>query len=166
MFAYDSGVEKLTSRPTIPSDTPPLFEWMYATASNQALLYRMASGDSNHIHVDTSASEMMGSDKKVPLLHGLFSLALAFRAILKLVPDADRRIRRLEARFTRPAFVGDVLSVKIWKNKLSSSELLFVVVNKDSGVTLVDCGCAAFRADEESFSASTTEAGTVERSRL
>jgi acyl dehydratase len=144
---YDSGIAKQTSTPVIENEDPPLFEWTYPTRSNQALLFRIASGDSNRIHVDTSASEMMGSDKKAPLLHGLFSLAVAFRAILKFVPDADQRIRRLEARFAQPALVGDVLSVKIWKSKVSSSQLLFVVVNKETGVTLVDCGCAEIQHD-------------------
>jgi len=140
--AYDSGIAKLTSAPKIPEDTRPLLEWTYHTAPNQALLYRLASGDSNHIHVDTSASEMMGSDKKAPILHGLFTLAVAFRGLLKVVPDADQRIRKLEARFTQPAFVGDALVVKIWKTRNSPIEFVFTVTNKEFGVVVVDNGFA------------------------
>jgi acyl dehydratase len=139
----DSAIARLTSKPRIPEDQPTILEWTYPTISSQALLYRLASGDSNRIHVDTSASEMLGSEKKAPLLHGLFTLAVAFRAILKLINSADKTIRRLEGKFVQPAFVGDVLSVKVWKDEASSSgNFVFIVVNKDTGVTLVDCGYA------------------------
>ncbi len=140
---FDDGSAKLTFKPKTPHGTMPDLEWTHATQPNQALLYRMASGDSNHIHVDTSASQKMGSSKKAPLLHGLFSLAIAFRGILKVVPDADGRIRRLEARFVQPAFVGDVLKVRVWLH--GRSQLLFEIVNHDTGVVLVDCGCAELR---------------------
>jgi acyl dehydratase len=139
---FDSGVPRQTANPPIiPEDCEPTLEWTYTPAQNQALLYRIASGDTNHIHVDTSVSEQVGNHCKAPLLHGLFTLAVAFRGILMVYPDADRDIRQLEARFTQPAFVGDTLLVRLW-NK--GTYILFQVVNKDSAVVLVDCGCATF----------------------
>ena len=139
----DSSIARLSSNPRIPKDQEPILEWTYPTIASQALLYRLASGDSNRIHVDTSASKMLGNEKKAPLLHGLFTLAVAFRAILKVVDSADKTIRQLEGKFVRPAFVGDVLSVKVWKDKgFPSGKFLFVVVNQETGVTLVDRGCA------------------------
>ncbi|OEU12677.1 hypothetical protein FRACYDRAFT_243934 [Fragilariopsis cylindrus CCMP1102] len=83
VIAFDAGIKRLTSHksktPSVSCTKKPIFHWTYQTSQSQALLYRMTSGDSNHIHVDTSASDMLGSDTKAPLLHGLFTLALAFR---------------------------------------------------------------------------------------
>jgi len=162
IFAYDTGIPRQTCiRKTymkkIGNETPS-FQWAYQTSQSQALLYRMASGDSNHIHVDTSASEMLGNDRKAPLLHGLFTLALAFRAVVKLFNsdksfndenDCELFFRRLEGAFRTLAFVGDHLCVKVWnhdtvsiktENRLNS--FLFVIVNKTSGAVVVDSGYA------------------------
>lgn len=139
-----SGIDRLTSKPKIQDDTPPQLEWIYPTVSSQALLYRLSSGDSNHIHVDTSAAEMLGCETRAPLLHGLFSLAVAYRAMLNLVNDADTRIRKLEGKFTQPAFVGDVFAVKVWEDKGTEGRYLFRVLNNNTGATLVDCGSAEF----------------------
>eukprot|EP00536_Pseudo-nitzschia_multiseries_P000129 jgi/Psemu1/296/gm1.296_g len=176
VVAFDAGIPKLTSTSTrAPKingqpQPQPLFEWTYQTPRSQALLYRIASGDSNHIHVDTSASDMLGSDKKAPLLHGLFTLALAFRAIVKLFDseehksvwsgvgdigiDTDDRelvFRKLEGAFKAPGFVGDRLCVKIWddngapeapRGDGTTKRFLFVITNTDTGVKMVDSGCA------------------------
>ena len=134
-----------TRRPSINAhrdhDTPPILEWTFPTSSTSALLYRIASGDSNHIHVDNSVSEQLESNKKAPLLHGLLSLAIAFRGILKVVPDADCRIRRLEAQFSQPAFVGDVLLVRIWRGN-ERPQLTFQIINQETGAILVSSGYA------------------------
>lgn len=136
---FNSGVARQTFNPVIP-DTEPNLEWTYSPPSNQAFLYRIASGDSNSIHVDTSVAEQMGSDVQAPLLHGLFTLGVAFRGILQICPDAHERIQALEARFTQPAFVGVSLRVRMWRR--DHHLIMFQVVNDESGVVLVDCGCA------------------------
>jgi acyl dehydratase len=163
VIAFDAGIQRLTSnKPKIPSVSNtknPIFHWTYQTSQSQALLYRMTSGDSNLIHVDTSASDMLGSDTKAPLLHGLFTLALAFRAIIKLIDgnynssfdidDDDYEVvfRRLEGKFKSPAFVGDCLCVKVWNDETKISmhntkSFLFVITNHVTGKKLVDCGNA------------------------
>jgi acyl dehydratase len=144
VISYDSGLPKLQTKTKIPEDEPPILEWSYQTQPTHALLYRLSSGDSNRIHVDDSASRMLGSDSKNPLLHGLFTLAVAFRAVSKLVDDSAS-IPRLEGKFMRPAFVGDTLQVKVWKDDTRPGRFLFVVINPDTNVTLVDHGVAEFR---------------------
>ncbi len=159
-IAYDAGIPKLTFIPKTQkkeaTDTKPLVQWTYQTPKSQALLYRIASGDSNHIHVDTSASEMLGNETKAPLLHGLFTLALAFRAIVKLFDcqhsktnDNELFFRRLEGAFKTPAFVGDQLCVKVWNGDTAITKtdnrlkaFLFVIVNNTTGAVLVDNGYA------------------------
>lgn len=157
VVAFDGGIPKLTYIPKSSSrlkeakQTPPLFQWVYKTTQSQALLYRLTSGDSNHIHVDTSASEMLGAEREAPLLHGLFTLALAFRAIAKLF-DSDQELffRRLEGAFKSPAFVGDSLCVKVWNYETTTTKqngnilrrFLFVIINNGTGATAVDNGYA------------------------
>lgn len=179
--AFDAGVPKLTcvlktSKVKQAQEKPSLFQWTYQTSQSQALLYRLTSGDSNHIHVDISASEMLGTEKKAPLLHGLFTLALAFRAIVKLFDstsgdlgdDHELFFRRLEGAFKTPAFVGESLCVKIWNDKIITSEnksdrslrrFFFVIINNSTGATLVDKGYAEVEIISE-FSSS------AKRSRL
>jgi acyl dehydratase len=146
VVAYDAGVARLSLNPTIPTKSP-LFEWTYITVPTQALLYRLASGDSNRIHVDTSAADMLGSEKSAPLLHGLCTLGIVFRAFLQLVPSANE-IRKLEGKFTQPVFVGDELCVRIWRDEEQqqpeTQRFLFDVIAKNMGVTVVDCGSAEF----------------------
>jgi acyl dehydratase len=166
VIAFDAGIPRLSHKQKISSEVPPLFQWTYETSQSQALLYRMASGDSNHIHVDTSASDMLGNEKKAPLLHGLFTLALAFRAIVKLldshhnsnslndfadVDDYELFFRKLEGAFKTPAFVGDILLVKIWNDGNQTTTMTakscrkgfhFVIINRDTGAILVDRGRA------------------------
>lgn len=175
VLSFDAGIPRRSCEPEIPKHVAPIFQWSYQTTESQALLYRLASGDSNRIHVDTSASEMLSLEKKAPLLHGLFTLALALRAIVKLTGDSDIVPRRLEGKFSRPAFVGDNLCVKVW-NAIGSRDratltdrspvdgmrsrqaiakgFFFVVVNKDTQTTLVDCGYAEIEATSAKKTAS------------
>ena len=158
VIAYDSGTPQMTCHPQIPIHRRPLVEWTYRTVPNQALLYRIASGDSNRIHVDDSASQRLGRD--VPLLHGLCTLAIAFRGLQLVVEDAHTRISKLEAKFARPVFVGDEVCIRIWHddpadgNKdgnvsqqqsiVTRTRYLFVVLNSKTEETLVDNGFAEF----------------------
>merc|ERR1712238_127887 len=142
----------------------PIFEWIFQSSQSQALLYRMTSGDSNHIHVDNSASDMLGSDTKAPLLHGLFTLALVYRAVIKLIDggcnsfdigdDFNVIFRRLEGKFKAPAYVGDCLCVKIWNGMkvADTKNFVFVVTNHVTGQTLLDCGYAEVEIISQLFS--------------
>jgi acyl dehydratase len=170
VLPFNAGVPRLSNNPKVPDHEAPIFEWTYRTTESQALLYRLASGDSNRIHVESSVSELLGLEKEAPLLHGLFTLALAFRAIVKLTGSNDDVVaRKLEGKFSHPAFVGDTLRVKVWNSTndavnevgdrkgangdLASTEsrcpvqdirkrFIFVVINQDTETTLVDCGFA------------------------
>ena len=149
----------LISRPQIPKDTTPILQMTFRVQPNQALVYRLASGDTNHIHVDTSAAKMLGSDKKSPLLHGLCTLGIAYRAITSLINTSiGETIQKLEGRFTKPVFINDVLCTKIWSDgtfqqdctskKSNSRRYLFVVSNVESGETVVNAGIAVIVSSE------------------
>ena len=148
-FSNKASFESLSQ---IPKDVAPKLEMTYKVMPNQALLYRLASGDTNRIHVDTSAAKMLGKDKKAPLLHGLCTLGIVYRALSRLInANLGETIRTLEGRFAQPVFVNDVLCTRIWEDsgfqqtgdgRIKSKRYLFVVSNKDSGVTVVDSGVA------------------------
>ena len=125
----------------------PVFEWTYKTIPTQALLYRMASGDSNGIHVDSSSVSLVGASKR-PLLHGLCTLGIAVRGIMKYLRKSEGyfQFTLLESDFTRPVHVGDCLIVRIWEDvshdKIISPKriIFFKVLNTDSGEVVIDHG--------------------------
>lgn len=100
-----------------------LFEVNCEVAPNTALLYRLASGDSNRIHVDPFAVPLLGgvdSDSGIgsrPLLHGLCTLGIATRIILQYMirQQNDLSVRYLEGKFVKPVFVNDLITVQAWK---------------------------------------------------
>lgn len=84
----------------------------YNTRPDQALLYRL-SGDRNPLHSDPSFAAMGGFDK--PILHGLCSFGFTGRALLHTICGSDpERFRMMAARFSKPVFPGEDLTVSIW----------------------------------------------------
>jgi NAD(P)-dependent dehydrogenase (short-subunit alcohol dehydrogenase family)/acyl dehydratase/putative sterol carrier protein len=69
--------------------------------------YAEVSGDDNPIHLDEALARSVGF--KGVILHGLCTLALAARALPK-------PLRRLEVRFSKPAYPGEALSVWVTKD--------------------------------------------------
>jgi acyl dehydratase len=84
----------------------------YSTRGDQALLYRL-SGDRNPLHSDPTFAKRAGFDR--PILHGLCTYGVTGRALLHSVCGSDpSRFASMRARFTRPTFPGDTLTVSIW----------------------------------------------------
>ncbi|CAM9717632.1 unnamed protein product [Ascophyllum nodosum] len=96
-----------------------------ATASvtvsrEQALLYRL-SGDYNAIHADLEAARSAGLDG--PILHGLCSLGIAARQVLRCFCESDpSRLKSLYCRFSRPVRPGDELEVRMWRRVYNEME--------------------------------------------
>jgi acyl dehydratase len=135
-----------------------LFENDCCITPNTALLYRLASGDTNHIHVDSKAVQMFHSSVKSgssngersQLLHGLCTLSIATRIILQFLdddlPHRDSRpsVQYLSAKFVKPVFVSDTIVVQAWEleSSLNIEGVLisFVVRRKKSDEVLLDSG--------------------------
>jgi acyl dehydratase len=132
-----------TRRQKMPT-TPPDFEWSYRTSPNQALLYRLASGDFNAIHVDPSSTAMMVGNPDKPLLHGLCTLGIAMRGLLQMTKGEISPVA-LNAQFTKPVFVGDSLKLEAWSNEHSNDTVVFRVVEENSGTVVLDRGEFSFR---------------------
>ena len=103
----------------------------YQTRADQALIYRL-SGDRNPLHSDPSFAKMGGFDK--PILHGLCTYGYTGRGLLASLCDSDpSRFRSMNARFSKPVYPGDELTVSMWVDGQSA---LFKTTNQDGDVVI------------------------------
>lgn len=118
-FGGDRGP---SGRINIPPDRAPDDLLAEKTAKNQALLYRLASGDPNPLHADPALAAMVGFER--PILHGLCTFGFAGRAILKQFAANDPdRFKSIKARFSRHVFPGETLITEMWRE--SATRILF-----------------------------------------
>ncbi|CAN0089461.1 unnamed protein product, partial [Ectocarpus sp. 13 AM-2016] len=96
-----------------PPTAPPDVVAAVTVSPQQALWYRL-SGDYNAIHVDPGAAKEAGLER--PILHGLCSLGVAAREILRhfCPEDLSSGLVSLYCRFSKAVLPGDVLEVKMW----------------------------------------------------
>ena len=95
-------------------DRAPDHTVTYPTRADQALLYRL-SGDRNPLHSDPKFAAMGGFDK--PILHGLCTFGFTGRALLHTLCGSDPdRFVSMAARFSKPVFPGQELTVSIWND--------------------------------------------------
>lgn len=113
----------------IPDRAPDLVVSL-GTRADQALLYRLASGDMNPLHADPAVAKAAGFDR--PILHGLASYGIAGRALLGALVDNDpARIRRLDARFSAPVFPGETIETSIWRETEGKAAFRARVIERD-----------------------------------
>lgn len=142
-------------RPCKIPNTPPKLHWSFTTTPNQALLYRMVSGDFNTIHVDASSTAMMmvGSSSDKPILHGLCTLGIALRGLLRLLNQEEVTVVSLRAQFTKPVFLGDTLKLEAWVQD-DQDTVVFRVLQEASSVVVLDRGELVFRSTKSAQSRS------------
>ncbi|GAA1723537.1 MaoC family dehydratase [Fodinicola feengrottensis] len=117
-------------------DRGPDHEITYATRPEQALIYRL-SGDRNPLHSDPTFAARARFDR--PILHGLCTYGITGRALLHALCGSDAaRFGGMSARFTKPVFPGESLTVSIWQDGDSA---LFRT-SKDDGTIVIDNGRA------------------------
>jgi len=110
----------------------------YATRSDQALLYRL-SGDRNPLHSDPTFAKRAGFDR--PILHGLCTYGFTGRALLHIVCGSDpARFAMMRARFSRPTFPGDALSVSVWDVGNESAGAYRFRTENQRGEVVIDGG--------------------------
>jgi acyl dehydratase len=84
-----------------------------ATLPQQALLYRMASGDKNPLHADPGFAAFAGFDR--PILHGLCTYGIVSKAVVESVLGGDPGlVSTFTARFSGHVFPGETLVTRIW----------------------------------------------------
>ena len=110
----------------------------YETRPDQALTYRL-SGDRNPLHSDPAFAAMAGFDR--PILHGLCSYGFTGRALLHTLCGSDpARFKSMEARFSKPVYPGDTLTVSMW---VDGSEAIFQTKTQRDEV-VIDGGRCVF----------------------
>jgi acyl dehydratase len=133
-FGGDRGPSGGVTFPDRPADAALRF----ATAPNQALLYRM-TGDRNPLHADPTFAASGGFDR--PILHGLATYGITVRLLINEFSHGDpNRLSFVDGRFTKPVTPGDELVVTAWRD---GDSVLFRTAN-GNGDVVIDRGRAEF----------------------
>lgn len=121
---------------------PPTLAQTYSTRPDAALLYRLCA-DLNPLHADPEIARQAGFAR--PILHGLATYGVAGMALLATVGGfRAARLRRLDARFTAPAYPGDSLRTDIWQGVDGACSFRVTATERD--VVVLDCGMAELDA--------------------
>jgi 3-hydroxyacyl-CoA dehydrogenase/3a,7a,12a-trihydroxy-5b-cholest-24-enoyl-CoA hydratase len=112
-FGGERGPSNATE---VPGDRPPDAVYRQRIPENQALLYRLTSGDRNPLHADPAFAAAGGFPR--PILHGLCSFGYAVRAVLRTFAGNDPgRFRSARTRFSRHVFPGETLVTEMWRDE-------------------------------------------------
>ncbi len=96
----------------VPATAPDMVATS-ATLPQQALLYRIASGDRNPLHADPGFAAFAGYER--PILHGLCTYGIVGKAVVDHALGGDvRSVSRFRARFSGVVFPGETISSRIW----------------------------------------------------
>ncbi|MCU1427715.1 MAG: Enoyl-CoA hydratase [Actinomycetia bacterium] len=130
----ESRGDELPTRPKAPERKAD-HEVTYETRTDQALLYRL-SGDRNPLHSDPSFAKLAGFPK--PILHGLCTYGFTGRALLHALCGSDpAKFKGMDARFSKPVYPGDTLTVKMWTE--ADGQAIFQTVTQE-GTVVIDGG--------------------------
>jgi acyl dehydratase len=112
-----------------------------STLPQQALLYRMASGDKNPLHADPAFAAFAGFER--PILHGLCTYGVVLKAVTESALGGDpTQVGSYYARFTGHVFPGETLVTSIWD---SDDGLVLETTTKERGTKVLGSGVVQFR---------------------
>lgn len=122
--------------PALQEGVPPTSTIEYRTAPQAALLYRLVSRDYMPIHADPAVARRAGFER--PISHGLNTMGLACRAILKrFSPGQGDRLRSMFVRFASPAYPGDTIRIELFDE---GAKIRFRATAVERDVTVLDRG--------------------------
>jgi acyl dehydratase len=123
----------------VPPDRDPDHVVTYQTRTDQALTYRL-SGDRNPLHSDPEFAKRAGFPR--PILHGLCTFGFTGRALLHtLAGGDDAKFTSMNARFARPVFPGEALTIRVWRT--GDGEAVYTTENAEGEVVITE-GLATF----------------------
>lgn len=112
------------------------------TLPQQALLYRMASGDKNPLHADPAFAALAGFDR--PILHGLCTYGLVTLAAVEgALGGETERVGSISARFSGHVFPGETLVTRIWEK---ADGLVLESATKERGQPVLSRGSIGLRS--------------------
>jgi len=107
------GVAPVEEAP-LPAGLEPCARIDYRTPPQAALLYRLASRDYMPLHADPEVARRAGFDR--PISHGLNTMGLACRAVLKhRARRGPEWLRSMFVRFAQPAYPGETIRVELFE---------------------------------------------------
>jgi acyl dehydratase len=107
------------------------------TLPQTALLYRL-NGDINPLHADPAVAKKAGFER--PILHGLATMGVATRALLRSVCDQDpARLLEMHVRFSSPVYPGETIRTEIYR---TGAEVAFRCRVMERGQIVLDRGRA------------------------
>jgi len=122
--------EKLTSPKTDPDNVIE-----YKTLENQAILYRVPSGDNNPLHVDPDFAKVAGFER--PILHGLCTYGITCKKLIESEFENDPlKVSEISARFSGPVTPGNTLEINSWNQ--DSYTIANVIEKETETVVLKD----------------------------
>jgi acyl dehydratase len=111
------------------------------TLPQQALLYRMVSGDKNPLHADPGFAAFAGFDR--PILHGLCTFGIVGKAVVDhALGSAPESLASFGARFSGVVFPGETVVTMIWDE---GDHLAVEAEAKDRGVPVLSHGVVVRR---------------------
>jgi acyl dehydratase len=124
--AHDREPDHVVESPTLPQ---------------QALLYRMASGDRNPLHVDPGFAAFGGFDR--PILHGLCTYGIVGKAVVDgALGSAPGKVASFKARFSGVVFPGETVVTRIWDE---GDHLTVTAESKERGTSVLSNGVITTR---------------------
>jgi acyl dehydratase len=127
-FGGDSGPQT----GNFPPDRAPDFVVESPTIPQQALLYRMSSGDLNPLHVDPRFAMFAGFER--PILHGLCTYGIVLKAAVDVAIDGDvSAVSGYSARFSGIVYPGETVTTSVWKEQ-SGLILMATVASRNETV--------------------------------
>ena len=131
-FGGDSGPSSVDLTPS--RDPDHVVESV--TLPQQALLYRMASGDKNPLHADPGFAAFAGFDR--PILHGLCTYGIVCKAVVDYALEGDPgAVASFAARFSGVVYPGETLVSSIWEE---GDQVLVSTSVKERGATALTNG--------------------------
>ena len=110
------GGERGPSAGNLPPHRQPDFVVETPTLPQQALLYRLASGDRNPLHVDPGFAAFAGYER--PILHGLCTYGMIAKTVVDTALNGDPDLMSsFTSRFSGHVFPGETLVTRMWRDE-------------------------------------------------
>ncbi|MEX1124609.1 MAG: MaoC/PaaZ C-terminal domain-containing protein [Acidimicrobiia bacterium] len=111
------------------------------TLPQQALLYRISSGDKNPLHADPGFAAFAGFDR--PILHGLCTFGVVGKAVVDhALERRPELLASYRARFSGVVFPGETIRTSIWVEKTG---LVVEAASLERGISVLSGGAISLR---------------------